>query len=87
MKEDRSFSRNRTVLRDKLRKKIVLPLFLLQMLCSFTQVSYAQEVQLNLKLENSTLLDALKKIGKTIFGAFVDTFEKDRNSHRNGIFL
>lgn len=63
MKEDRSFSRNRTVLRDKLRKKIVLPLFLLQMLCSFTQVSYAQEVQLNLKLENSTLLDALKKIG------------------------
>ena len=38
MKEDRSFSRNRTVLRDKLRKKIVLPLFLLQMLCSFTQV-------------------------------------------------
>ena len=33
------------------------------MLCSFTQVSYAQEVQLNLKLENSTLLDALKKIG------------------------
>ena len=60
MKEDRSFSRNRTVLRDKLRKKIVLPLFLLQMLCSFTQVSYAQEVQLNLKLVNLVISQNFK---------------------------
>ena len=49
--------------RDKLRGKILLPVFLLIVLCSFTRVSYAQEAQLNLKLENSTLLDALKKIG------------------------
>ena len=63
MKKDRSFSLSRMIPRDKLRGKILLPVFLLIVLCSFTRVSYAQEAQLNLKLENSTLLDALKKIG------------------------
>lgn len=49
----------------KSRGKVILPIFLFMLFSSFTQASLAQEIQLNLKLENSTLLDALKKISTT----------------------
>jgi len=63
MKKKRSFSLKPMIFWEKLRGKIILSVFLLTTLCSLTQESYAQDVQLDLKLENSTLLEALKKIG------------------------
>ena len=61
MKENSLSDLGQAIPRKKFRAKIILPLVLFMAFCSLTQASYAQETRLNLKLENSTLLDALKK--------------------------
>lgn len=65
MKENSLPDLGQAIPRKKFRAKIILPLVLFMAFCSLTQASYAQETRLNLKLENSTLLDALKKISTT----------------------
>ncbi|MFR1240608.1 MAG: carboxypeptidase-like regulatory domain-containing protein [Butyricimonas faecihominis] len=64
MKEDTS-SNLRQVLPGPVTGKMILPLFLIIVFCSMTYNSHAQDTRLDLKLENSTLLDAIKQISTT----------------------
>lgn len=43
-------------------RKMILPLFLVGVFCSMTYHSYGQDIRLSLKLENSSLLNAINKI-------------------------
>lgn len=65
MKENSLSSHRQVIPRNRFRAKIILSLVLFMAFCSLTQESHAQETRLNLKLENSTLLDALKQISTT----------------------
>lgn len=63
MKKDRLFREGQMISWTNLGGRVILSVFLLVLLCGIARAGYAQEAQLDLKLENSTLLDALKKIG------------------------
>ena len=62
MKEDTSSNLRQVIPWTQFLGKMILPLFLIIAFCSMTYNSHAQDTQLNLKLENSSLLDAIKKI-------------------------
>ena len=62
MKKNKLLSLNVFVLWNKFSENLIVPLFLLIFLCSFSQSVYAQEKKLDLKFENTKLLDALKQI-------------------------
>ena len=67
MKEDTSSNLRQVIPWTQFTGKMILPLFLIIVFCSMTYNSHAQDTRLNLKLENSTLLDAIKQIS-TITG-------------------
>ena len=65
MKEDTSSNLRQVIPWTQFTGKMILPLFLIIVFCSMTYNSHAQETRLNLKLENTTLLDAIKQISTT----------------------
>ena len=65
MKEDTSTNLRQVIPWTLFTGKMILPLFLIIVFCSMTNNLHAQDMRLNLKLENTTLLDAIKQISTT----------------------
>ena len=65
MKEDTSTNLRQVIPWTLFTEKMILPLFLIIVFCSMTNNLHAQDTRLNLKLENTTLLDAIKQISTT----------------------
>ena len=65
MKEDTSTNLRQVIPWTLFTGKMILPLFLIIVFCSMTNNLHAQDTRLNLKLENTTLLDAIKQISTT----------------------